>query len=75
MTEICMTSSTSEMHMVRSKADVRRTSILNRRSVKKGIMTITVPIMTNLIDTILSKGGGCNAGGVKAFSQDLKRVR
>jgi hypothetical protein len=46
------------MHMVRSKADVRRTSILNRRSVKKGIMTITVPIMTNLIDTILSKGGG-----------------
>jgi hypothetical protein len=33
-----------------------------------------VPIMTNLTDVVLPKGGH-NAGGVKAFSHDLRRVR
>jgi hypothetical protein len=66
MTEICSTSSMAEMHADGSKTSVKSASALNRSSVKKGTMTTTVPIMTNLTDSVLTKGG--NAGGVKAFS-------
>jgi hypothetical protein len=74
MTEICMMSSVVEMHVAESKTDVRAVSVLNRSGTKKGIMTTMVPITTNLTDNVLPKGGH-NAGGVKAFSQDLKRAR
>jgi hypothetical protein len=45
------------MHAVRLKTNVRSASALNRSSVKKGTMTNTVPIMTNLNDSVLPKGG------------------
>jgi hypothetical protein len=57
MIEICVMSSTAEMHAVRLKTNVRSASALNRSSVKKGTMTNTVPIMTNLNDSVLPKGG------------------
>jgi hypothetical protein len=57
MTEICMTSSAAEMHMLGLKTSVRSASALNRSNVKKGTMTTMVPIMTNLIDSILLKEG------------------
>jgi hypothetical protein len=57
MTEICTTSFTVEMHTARLKTGAKSMSALNRSSVKKGIMTTTVPIMTNLTDSILPKGG------------------
>jgi hypothetical protein len=49
--------STAEMHTAGSKISVRSVSALNRSSVKKGTMTTMVPIMTNLTDSVLSKGG------------------
>jgi hypothetical protein len=73
MTKICTTSSTVEMHTARLKTGAKSASASNRSSLKKGTMTTTVPIMTNLTDSILLKEGH-NAGGVKAFSHDLKRV-
>jgi hypothetical protein len=47
------------MHMARSKTSIRSVSALNRSSVKKGTMTIMVPIMTNLTDSVLSMGAQC----------------
>jgi hypothetical protein len=57
MTEIYVTSSVVEMHVTRSKTDVRSMSASNRSSVKKGTMTNMVPITTNLTDNVLSKRG------------------
>jgi hypothetical protein len=57
MTEIYVTSSAVGMHMVRLKIGARSTSVLNRSSMKKGTMTTMVPILTNLTDSVLSKGG------------------
>jgi hypothetical protein len=45
------------MHTTGSKISVRSVSALNRSSVKKGTTTTMVPIMTNLTDNVLSKGG------------------
>jgi hypothetical protein len=73
MIKICATSSVAEMHAAGLKNGVRSVIVSNRSSVKKGSMTTMVPIMTNLTDSVLLKGGGCNAGGVKVFSHDLKR--
>jgi hypothetical protein len=56
MIKICMTSSTVEMYVARSKIGVRSTSALNRSNVKKGTMTTIVFIMTNLTDSIHPKG-------------------
>jgi hypothetical protein len=56
-TEICMTSSTIEMHTTGLKTSVRSVSALNRGNMKKGAMTTTVPITTNLTDIVLPKGG------------------
>jgi hypothetical protein len=57
MTEICVTSSTTEMHVTGLKTSARSVSALNWSSVKKGTMTTTVLITTNLIVIVLSKGG------------------
>jgi hypothetical protein len=57
MPEIFSTSSMVEMHTTRLKTDARSTSALKRRSVKKGTMTTTVPIMINLTNSILPKEG------------------
>jgi hypothetical protein len=57
MTEICATSFMAEMHVARLKTGVRNVSALNMNSVKKGTITTTVPITTNLIDSVLLKGG------------------
>jgi hypothetical protein len=73
MTEICVTSSVAEMYVAGLKTSVRSVSVLNTSSVRKGTMTTTAPTTTNLTNSVLPKGG-CNAGGVKAFSQDLRRV-
>jgi hypothetical protein len=59
MTEICATSSTAEMHATGLKIGIRSTSALNKSSMKKGTMTTTIPIMTNLIDSVLLKGAQC----------------
>jgi hypothetical protein len=56
MTEICVTSSTTEIHTTGLKTDVRSASALNKSNVRKGTMTTMVPIMTNLTDSILPKG-------------------
>jgi hypothetical protein len=57
MTEICAMSSTVEMHVDESKTGIRSVSILNKSGMKKGTMTNMVPIMTNLTDSVLPKGG------------------
>jgi hypothetical protein len=57
MIEICVMSSAVEMHATRSKTGIRSVSALNRSSVKKGIRTTMIVIMTNLTDSILPKGG------------------
>jgi hypothetical protein len=57
MTEICATSSAAEMHMTGLKNGARTMSALNRSSVKKGTMTTMIPIMANLTDSVLPKGG------------------
>jgi hypothetical protein len=57
MTEICVTPSTTEMHVPELKTGARSVTALNRSNVKKGTMTTMVPIMTNLSDSILPKGG------------------
>jgi hypothetical protein len=57
MIEICVMSSAAEMHAAGLKTDGRSTSTLNKSSVKKGTMTTTVPIMTNLTDSVLPKEG------------------
>jgi hypothetical protein len=57
MTEIWMTSSAAEMYAAESETGVRSVSVLNRSSAKKGTMTTTVPIMTNLTDSVLPKEG------------------
>jgi hypothetical protein len=57
MIEICATSSTAEMYMTGLKTGIRSVSASNRSSVKKRTMTTMVPITTNLIDSILLKGG------------------
>jgi hypothetical protein len=57
MTEICMTSSATEMHVAGLKIGARSSSILNRSSVKRGTMTTMVHITTNLSDSVLLKGG------------------
>jgi hypothetical protein len=72
MIKICATSYVAEMHAAGLKNGVRSMSVSNRSSVKKGSMTTMVPIMTNLTDNVLLKGGRI-AGGVKVFSLDLKR--
>jgi hypothetical protein len=61
MTGICATSSVVEMHVAELKTDTRGTSALNRISMKKGL-------------SLLRSQWGRNAGGVKAFLHDLKRV-
>jgi hypothetical protein len=72
MTEICVMSSATEMHTAGLKTGIRSASSLNRSSMKKGTMITTIPIMTNLTDSILPKGG--HNVGVKVFPHDLKRV-
>jgi hypothetical protein len=57
MTKICATLFTIEMHATRLKTGIRNTSALNRSIVKKGTMTTTVPITTNLTDNVFPKGG------------------
>jgi hypothetical protein len=57
MIEICTISSTIEMHAARSKISIRSVSTLSRSSVKKGTMSTMVPIMTNLTNSVLLKGG------------------
>jgi hypothetical protein len=57
MTKICVTSSMAEIHMTRSKINIRSTSVLNRSNAKKGTMTTMASIMTNLTDSILPKEG------------------
>jgi hypothetical protein len=57
MTKICVMSFAVEMHAIGSKTGIRRMSASNRSSVKKGTMIIVVPMMTNLIDNVLSNGG------------------
>jgi hypothetical protein len=52
-----MMSSVTEMHATRLKTDTRSTSALNRSNVKKGTMTITIPIMINLTNSTLPKEG------------------
>jgi hypothetical protein len=59
MTEIFTTSSATEMHTVRLKPDDRSVSALNWSNVKKATMTTTIPIMTNLTDSVLPKGAQC----------------
>jgi hypothetical protein len=54
MIKICAMSSVAEMHEAGLKTSVRS---LKRSSVKKGTMTTTVPITTNLTDSVLTKGG------------------
>jgi hypothetical protein len=58
MTEICTMPSTTEMHTARLKTSSRSASALNRSSMKKGTMSTLVPIMSNLTDSVLLKGGG-----------------
>jgi hypothetical protein len=57
MTQICVMSSTAEMHVTGSKTSVRSVSILNRSSAKKVTMTTMVPTTTNLTDNVLPKEG------------------
>jgi uncharacterized membrane protein len=57
MTEICAMSSAVEMHATRLKTGTRNVSALNRSNMKKGTMTTTVPIKTNLTASVLPKGG------------------
>jgi hypothetical protein len=57
MNEICVKSSTTEMHAAGLKTGVKSMSALNRSNVKKWTMTTTVPITTNLTDNVLSKEG------------------
>jgi hypothetical protein len=57
MTETCVVSSVTEMHVVGLKTGARCASTLNRSSVKKGTITITVPITINLTDSALLKEG------------------
>jgi hypothetical protein len=45
------------MHTAGSKISVRSVSALSRSSVKKGAMSTMVPIMTNLTNSVLLKGG------------------
>jgi hypothetical protein len=68
MIEICVMSPTIEMHAAGSKTGIRSASASNRSNVKKGTMTTMIPITTDL------SRRGHNAGGVKAFSHDLKMV-
>jgi hypothetical protein len=74
MIEICVMSFTTEIHADRLKTGVGSASALNRSIVKRGTMTTMVPVTTNLTNGALPKGG-YNAGGVKAFTHDLKMVR
>jgi hypothetical protein len=53
--ETCVTSTIAKMNTAESKTDVRSVSTLNRSDVKRGTMTILVPIMTNLIDSAVLK--------------------
>jgi hypothetical protein len=57
MTETCVTSFAAKMHVAGSKTSIRSMSALNRNDVKRGTMTIMVPIMTNLTDSTLLKEG------------------
>jgi hypothetical protein len=72
MIEICPMSSAAEMHAAGLKTGIRSVSALNRSSVKRGTMTTTVPIMTNLADSILPKGAQYRRS--QGFSHDLNRV-
>jgi hypothetical protein len=71
MTEICTTSSAAEMHVVGSKTSIRSSSASNRSSVKKGTTITMLPIMTNLIDSVLPKGVQCRS---QILFPRLKRV-
>jgi hypothetical protein len=51
MTEICAMSYVVEMHAAGSKTDVRSMSTLNRRSMKKGTITVAPTIYKNKILT------------------------
>jgi hypothetical protein len=57
MIEICVMSSTIEVHVAGLKIGVRSTSALNKSSVKKWTMITTVPILTNLTESVLSRRG------------------
>jgi hypothetical protein len=57
MTEICVTSSTAKIHTAGLKIGIRSMSALSKSSMKKGIMTTTVPITTNLTYSAALKGG------------------
>jgi hypothetical protein len=57
MIEICVMSSAIEVHVAGLKIGVRSTSALNKSSVKKWTMITTVPILTNLTESVLPKRG------------------
>jgi hypothetical protein len=57
MTEISVMSSAIEVHVAGLKIGVRSTSALNKSSVKKWTMITTVPILTNLTESVLPKRG------------------
>jgi hypothetical protein len=57
MTEICMTSSTAEMHTTGLTTGVKSVSTLSKSGVMRGTMTVMVPSMTNLTDNALLKEG------------------
>jgi hypothetical protein len=57
MTDICMASSATELHMTGLIAGIRSVSALSKNDVMRGIMTIMVPSTTNLTDNALVKEG------------------
>jgi hypothetical protein len=57
MIEICVMSSAIEVHVAGLKIGVRSTSALKKSSVKKWTMITTVPILTNLTESVLPKRG------------------
>jgi hypothetical protein len=61
------------MHTAGLKTGTRSVSASSKNDVKKGTMTTMAPIMTNHTDSALSRGG--KPGGVRAYSDELNRVR
>jgi hypothetical protein len=57
ITEICATSSTTKMHVTQLTSGARSVSVLSKKDVMRGTMTIVVPSMTNLTDNAPLKEG------------------
>jgi hypothetical protein len=57
MTEICMTSSATEMHTIGLTIDAKSVNALIKNDVMGGTMIIMVPSMTNLTDSAPLKEG------------------